>query len=100
MLDRGEKGVILQVSMEPRSFDHGDGYRDDKDDMYRMLFQWSHDLSIMETYKEEKEVAHKFQVSMEPRSFDHGDSTLCSNHLPYQRVRVSMEPRSFDHGDC
>ena len=90
----------------------------------QVQFQWSHDLSIMETGKEPRDLETwklyvsmeprsfdhgdrrgetlldcQYDVSMEPRSFDHGDAKSSILKVPHMRKSVSMEPRSFDHGD-
>ena len=70
-----------KVSMEPRSFDHGDVIVEtDTVRWPECEFQWSHDLSIMETSMFKSfSLSFSVSVSMEPRSFDHGDWSMPFN---------------------
>ncbi len=75
--DDAEKLLLLRVdvSMEPRFFNHGDSV----EPMLGLV-----DLSC---------------VSMEPRFFNHGDEPSRWSAEYVRLIAVSMEPRFFNHGD-
>ncbi len=89
--------LFRAASMEPRSFNRGDGPKSEQKIRIVML-QWSHGRLTVVTIRWWPQGHQGGHASMEPRSFNRGDSM---NGWKYQQGGddASMEPRSFNRGD-
>ena len=90
----------IDVSMEPRFFNHGDSrpplMASPMTSCFNgaTVFQPWRQAMMAERYEEVKPGV----VSMEPRFFNHGDGRH-QHRCHCEIVNVSMEPRFFNHGD-